>query len=98
MEDERDVEKYLTKKVKSMGGLSFKWTCPGVAGVPDRICILPGGVIVFIEVKKSTGHLSQQQILIRKQLEGLGCRYEVVYGRSDVDWLTAILYSELPEQ
>lgn len=45
------VEKHLVQKTRDCGGLCFKFTSPGVAGVPDRIVILPGGKIGFVETK-----------------------------------------------
>lgn len=48
---ERQVEHYLALKVCSIGGLCFKFTSPGNAGVPDRIVIHEGRVM-FVELKK----------------------------------------------
>ena len=38
---ERDIERTLTKAVRTMGGICFKFVSPGNAGVPDRIVLLP---------------------------------------------------------
>lgn len=48
---ERDVEHALTRAVETAGGLCWKFVSPSLAGVPDRIVILPDGKIGFIEVK-----------------------------------------------
>ena len=40
----------LEKAVEAIGGLCWKFTSPGTAGVPDRICIHHGRVI-FVELK-----------------------------------------------
>jgi len=48
---ESQIEKYLTARVKAAGGLCWKFTSPGMPGVPDRIAMLPGGRIVFVELK-----------------------------------------------
>lgn len=45
------VEQALTRAVHAAGGLCWKFTSPGTAGVPDRLVILPEGKIGFIEVK-----------------------------------------------
>ena len=47
---EIDVERYLVKRVKALGGQCFKWVSPGHAGVPDRIGVLPQGQVFFVEV------------------------------------------------
>ena len=38
---ERDIEQYLARKVKAMGGIAFKFVSPRHAGVPDRLVCLP---------------------------------------------------------
>ena len=48
---EKDIEKHLTRAVGRAGGLCMKWVCPGWSGVPDRIVLLPGAKIGFVEVK-----------------------------------------------
>lgn len=47
---ESNIENYLTAKIKKLGGLTFKFTSPNCAGVPDRIVILNGS-IHFVELK-----------------------------------------------
>lgn len=48
---ERDIEAYLVTRCRRVGALCYKWTSPGHAGVPDRICVLPSGQVVFVELK-----------------------------------------------
>lgn len=48
---EKNVETKLVAAIQKAGGLCWKFTSPGTAGVPDRIVILPGGRVAFIEVK-----------------------------------------------
>jgi hypothetical protein len=48
---ERDIEKALVKKVKELGGIAEKFTSPQKRSVPDRIVTLPGGRIIFCELK-----------------------------------------------
>jgi len=45
---ESTLEQAVRKYIRSIGGRCYKWVCPGENGVPDRICILPGGRIIFI--------------------------------------------------
>ena len=35
-----------------MGGLASKFVSPGFDGMPDRIVLMPGGKIGFVEVKR----------------------------------------------
>ena len=48
---EKITEQKLTKAVKNMGGIALKFVSPGFDGMPDRIVLLPGGRIGFVEVK-----------------------------------------------
>ena len=52
---EKDMERALVGAVKRRGGMALKWVCPGWAGVPDRIVLLPGGRILFAELKRPKG-------------------------------------------
>ena len=52
---EKDLEARLVREVKAMGGMCLKWVCPGNRGVPDRIALLPGGRVAFIEMKRPKG-------------------------------------------
>lgn len=48
---EKLIEQKLVKAVKMAGGLALKLVSPGFDGMPDRLILLPGGKIAFIEVK-----------------------------------------------
>ena len=73
---EAAFEQKLKKRVREMGGLCLKWVSPGFTGVPDRIIFLPGGRIIFAEVKrpdlKADGR-TKRQLRVADQLRALGC-------------------------
>lgn len=48
---EKDIEGYLVQEVTKLEGKCYKFVSPGNAGVPDRIVLLPGGLIGFVECK-----------------------------------------------
>lgn len=77
---ERDIENILTTEVRRLGGRAFKWVSPGNDGVPDRIVIFPGKVLVFVELKTDTGKLSAVQSVQIKRLADLGQAVYVIYG------------------
>lgn len=52
---EKDIESKMTRMVKRHGGKCVKWVCPGWDGVPDRMVLLPGGHVVFVETKRPKG-------------------------------------------
>ena len=49
---EKELERKLVRQVGAQGGLCMKWVCPGNRGVPDRIVLMPGGRVYFIEMKR----------------------------------------------
>ncbi len=53
-------------------------------GVPDIIVILEGGKVVFLEVKKKGGKLSEGQLLFMEKCTSVGAQYSVVYSIGDV--------------
>ena len=69
---EKEIEKKLTLEAKKRGGLAVKFVSPGMAGVPDRLVLLPGGKIVFVELKAPGRKMSQRQVKVAKRLAELG--------------------------
>lgn len=55
-----------------MGGIALKFVSPGIAGVPDRIVLLPKAKIVFVELKAPGKKMRPLQIKRKRQLEELG--------------------------
>lgn len=80
---ERDIEKWLRRQVESLGGLAFKFTSPGNDGVPDRLAVLPGGLIYFIELKTDRGRLSPLQVWQQGRLDALGCQVWTIRGMDE---------------
>ena len=54
MESEKTIEKYCQKVAKDYGGVAVKFSSPSTRGVPDRMLLMPGGRVAFLELK-STG-------------------------------------------
>ena len=82
---EKDIEKKLRKTVAKYGGHCLKWVCPGWSGVPDRIVVLPGGRIVFVETKRPEGgKLDELQKWWAKRLIDLGFKHWVVWDNEDL--------------
>ncbi len=83
---EKDLERRLVRRVEALGGRAYKFVSPGNAGVPDRLVCLPGGLAVFVELKRpgeSPRPLQQSQI---ERLRRLGFTVGVV---SDLSGLEA---------
>ena len=70
---ESDLEKYLKTQIEELGGMCMKFTS-SISGVPDRICLLPGGKVFFVEVKRKGQLPRVQQIKKLLQIERLGVK------------------------
>lgn len=77
---EKKIEQYLRDQVKTIGGKAYKFVSPGNDGVPDRLVILPGGRIAFVETKAPGKESTSLQKKKQKELRNMGC---IVF--SDVD-------------
>ena len=69
---EKELEQMLVREVKRRGGRAYKFISPGLNGVPDRLVLLPGGKIGFVEVKAPGKKMRPNQIKRKSELEGLG--------------------------
>ena len=69
---EKELEHKLFNTVKEMGGLALKFVSPGMDGMPDRIVLLPGGKIGFVEVKRQGLKYRPLQLRRAEQLRELG--------------------------
>ena len=82
---EKDIERKLVESIQRLGGFCLKWVCPGWSGVPDRIVLLPGGRIYFVETKRPKGgQLSALQRKWREWLMKLGFSHWVVWDHYDL--------------
>lgn len=92
---EKEIEARLTQMVKNHGGLCMKWVS-GWSGVPDRILLLPGGLVMFVETKRPRGgKLSRLQEWWVDKLRRLGFTSVVVWDRADVDTLELVIINEI---
>lgn len=85
---EKQIEKYLVKKIKSENGLCLKFESPGYSGVPDRIIILKNKPVAFVELKRPVGgRYSARQKLVERDFNKLGQKVYKVKNKEEVDKL-----------
>jgi hypothetical protein len=82
---ERSLESRLVRQAKAAGGVAIKWTSPSTAGVMDRIVFLPGGRVMFVEVKAPGKRLSPLQARLAVMLTALGADVRCVDSVEAVD-------------
>lgn len=88
MMTEKQLEQRLVKAVKDRGGVAYKFVSPGQDGVPDRLIVLPGGKVGFVEVKKpGKGRLRKIQRYQLKRLVALGCKCFLLDDPDKIYWL-----------
>ena len=84
---ESDIEKWLVKSLKSLGCVADKFVSPGNTGVPDRLIIIPGGRVMFVELKTDQGELSKIQKWQIRRYQTVGAEVRVVRGLKDANAL-----------
>lgn len=76
--NEKIIERKLVEKCKSCGAMCIKLLTYQFIGLPDRMCLFPNGVIVFVELKTTGEKPRKIQLNIHNKLRNLGFRVEVI--------------------
>ncbi|MDU2942391.1 MAG: VRR-NUC domain-containing protein [Citrobacter sp.] len=71
-ERENLIEKHLVAEVKKTGGVAYKFVSPGHRSVPDRIVLLPGGRLIFVECKAPGKSPRADQLREHERLRAMG--------------------------
>ena len=88
MTGESALERRCVKMARDAGGELIKlhpWT---VRGLPDRLLVMPDGVVAFVELKAPEGRLTPLQEWWRDRLVELGHRHLVI---DDIEQFEAVL-------
>ncbi len=88
------IEEKLTKAVKQNGGVCWKFTSPGTAGVPDRIILMPEGRIAFVEVKAPGEKPRPLQQSRHRLLRRLGFKVYVLDTLEDIEKIISELKND----
>lgn len=85
---ENEVENFLRCEVEKHGGRCQKFLPDYARGWPDRIVLLPDGVLVWVETKRPVGGvLDGPQLVAHEILRRLGQRVEVVWTKAEAEKL-----------
>lgn len=83
---EASVERRLVRVAEELGGATVKLVQG--EGLPDRLVLLPGGRVVFVELKKPKGGaVAPLQVLRRRRLDRLGFSTVVCWSQGDCEKL-----------
>ena len=82
---EKAIERYLAACVKELGGICLKYANAGMVGYPDRICLLPGGVTVWVELKSKGEKPKVLQGIRFKQMASIGHPVHVCDSKESID-------------
>lgn len=69
---EKRIETVFVKATHQRGGLCLKFVSPSMAGVPDRLVLLPDGHMGFVEMKAPGKYPRPLQVQRINQLKRLG--------------------------
>ena len=75
---EKQIERKLTEEVKKLNGMCLKQT--SLAGIPDRLVLMPGGKMAFVELKAPGEKPRKLQQVRIKHLRKIGFMCFVVDG------------------
>ena len=88
---ESDIEAYLVRRVKAVGGIAYKFTSPARRAVPDRMICLPDVPVFFVECKSLGKKLTPAQEREKSKLRKLGKMVYMADSKESVDF---ILFAE----
>ena len=83
--EEKRIERRLVRMTSQMGGMALKFVSPGCDGVPDRLVLLPGCKVGFVELKAPGKKPRPLQVRRINQIRGLGFPVFVVDGMEQIE-------------
>lgn len=89
------LESYYENKLRTgvqklgNGVRCLKFESSGFSGVPDRIILLPGAKVIFVEMKKPGKTERKQQLYVQGLLRALG--FEVFSAVDSMEKIEAVL-------
>jgi len=94
---ERDVSRYLNKRVKELGGEIRRVRWIGRNHAPDKLILLPG-TCAFVEEKRTGKGAEEGQRREHHRLARSGLRARVLASEEDVDRLLARMADEMTRE
>lgn len=86
---EKSIERYLVEQAKQNGLPCLKYSNPNMVGYPDRLLVLPGGSVVWVELKSKGRKPTKIQQMRIAGLRNRGHYVWVIDNRKSIDELFA---------
>ena len=77
-ESEKTLEARLVREIEARGGMALKYTSQFHRGIPDRIVLMPPGVLTFVELKSTGQKPTKLQMHAMNKLFMLGFDCKVI--------------------
>lgn len=90
---EKAIERYLNQKAAEHGLPCLKYSNPNMVGYPDRLLVLPGGAVIWVELKSKGRKPTKIQQMRIAELIRLGQIVKVIDNKTDIDNLFAYVDS-----
>ena len=91
---EKDIERRMCNAFRAKGAMPLKMEAI-VAGLPDRLVVLPGGRVVWVELKTETGRLRPVQEIMIRRLRSMGHTVFVPHGLEEA---LAVVEEVMPDE
>lgn len=88
-ESEKTLEARLVREIEARGGMALKYTSQFHRGIPDRICLMPYGLVYFAEMKSTGQKPTKLQEHAIKEIRALGFDCYVIDSTETLEGLLA---------
>jgi hypothetical protein len=95
---EKEIEQYLIEQIAKLGGEAYKFVSPNRRAVLDRLCVMPAGIIAFIEVKATGKQPSDAQFREIDRLQNKGHYANWVNSKKSIDDLIKHLKRKMTKE
>ena len=94
MKSEKQIEQKLVTETRKKGGLAVKFVSPSFSGMPDRLVLVPHGVMGFVEVKAPGKKPRLLQVSRHAMLREMGFQVFVLDAMEDIPGLLQKIMEE----
>lgn len=75
---ESTIERYFVSRIQRLGGMALKLNSSSGCGLPDRMVLMPGGRIYFVELKAPGRKPRPVQKAVHSMFRNMGVKVFVI--------------------